>query len=276
MKRIYKCFPDGKTKALTMSYDDGRESDIKLIKIFDKYKIKGTFHLNTGIIWNKEQSNLDKYGRRIDISNFYDVYKNHEVACHTVNHIPLDLCPVNQRILEVCENRKTLESIMKYTIRGMSYPYGTYNEEIKAVLRSLGIEYSRTVNDTENFSIPDDFLEWNGTCRHKNPNLFNLCDKFLNIKGNNRLNLMYVWGHSYEFVQDDNWDLIENFCSKMAYHDDIWYATNIEIVDYLKAYDNLKFSFDGSFVYNPNNIAVWTIVDDKVYKIKGGQVIYFN
>ena len=46
MKVIYKCFPEGKFKVLTMSYDDGREPDKKLIDIFNNNGIKGTFHLN--------------------------------------------------------------------------------------------------------------------------------------------------------------------------------------------------------------------------------------
>ena len=49
-KTIYTCFPQGKHKVLTMSYDDGKIFDRKLIEIFNKYGIKGTFHLNTGIM----------------------------------------------------------------------------------------------------------------------------------------------------------------------------------------------------------------------------------
>lgn len=43
----YMRFPDGKCKAATFSYDDGVKADIKLIKIFDKYGVKGTFNLNS-------------------------------------------------------------------------------------------------------------------------------------------------------------------------------------------------------------------------------------
>lgn len=40
---------------------------------------------------------------------------------------------------------------------------------------------------------------------------------------------MYVWGHSYEFDNHDNWDVIEKFCAYMGNRNDIWYATNLEI-----------------------------------------------
>lgn len=36
-------------KAITFSYDDGIESDRKLVEIFNRYGMKCTFNLNTGI-----------------------------------------------------------------------------------------------------------------------------------------------------------------------------------------------------------------------------------
>ena len=33
LKNIYTCFPGGKHKALTMSYDDGREEDIPILEL---------------------------------------------------------------------------------------------------------------------------------------------------------------------------------------------------------------------------------------------------
>ena len=37
--------------------------------------------------------------------------------------------------------------------------------------------------------------------------------------------LFYIWGHSYEFKNNDNWDVIENLAKKVAERDDIWNAT---------------------------------------------------
>jgi len=44
----YACYPDGKRFAATMSYDDGHFHDRRLVDLFNKYGIKGTFHLNSG------------------------------------------------------------------------------------------------------------------------------------------------------------------------------------------------------------------------------------
>lgn len=274
MKIINRCYPYGKRKALTMSYDDGRECDKKLIDIFNKYNIKGTFHLNSGIIENEESKTYDKYGKRIELSEISQIYKGHEVACHTVDHIPLTECLESEVLMQIIDNRKALEKEVHYLVRGMSYPYGSYNEDVKNILKTTGIEYSRTVNDTHKFNLPDDFLEWNGTCRNIDKELMKYGEEFLNFNTKRGIALMYVWGHSYEFERDNSWDKIEAFCDLMGNKEDIWYATNIEIVDYLNACKNLKYTMDGSFVYNPSSISVWVRESSNVYEIKGGHTIH--
>lgn len=69
--------------------------------------------------------------------------------------------------------------------------------------------------------------------------------------------MFYLWGHSYEFDNDDNWNVIEEFAAHTGGKDDIWYATNIEIYDYVKAYEALSVSVDESIIHNPTDIDVW-------------------
>ena len=42
---IEMLFPQGKTKALILSNDDGRTEDRLLVKLMNKYGLIGTFHL---------------------------------------------------------------------------------------------------------------------------------------------------------------------------------------------------------------------------------------
>jgi hypothetical protein len=82
----------------------------------------------------------------------------------------------------------------------------------------------------------------------------NLCDKFLNADNPRNLpQLFYLWGHTYEFESNNNWEVIEKFAEKMGGHDDIWYATNMEIYLYVQAYRSLQFSADGNRVFNPSS-----------------------
>ena len=41
-------FPEGKSKAFTLSYDDGVRQDKRFVKILNKYGLKSTFNLNSG------------------------------------------------------------------------------------------------------------------------------------------------------------------------------------------------------------------------------------
>lgn len=275
MKTIYKCFPGGRFKVLTMSYDDGREGDRKLVEIFNKYGIKGTFHLNSGLIEKYEPLISDAYGGRIQRDEMVELYKGHEVACHTFTHPTIERCPMSQVVMQVIEDRKELEKIFKYPVRGLSYPNGSYNEEIKSMLRHVGIEYSRTVGSSDNFAIPKDFYEWKATCHH-NHNLLKHADEFVGLSKKQYLYMFYVWGHSFEFGRDNNWELMEEFCQKVGIREDTWYATNIQIVDYMKVCDNLQFSMEGDFVYNPSAQSAWISVDNIIYEIPGGKQVFVS
>lgn len=69
--------------------------------------------------------------------------------------------------------------------------------------------------------------------------------------------LFYVWGHAYEFDGDDNWDVIETLAKFMSDHaDQVWFATNGEIMTYVDAYRRLEYSVDGSMICNPSALDV--------------------
>ena len=46
--RVGYVFPEGRTRVLTFSYDDGNDSDRRLAQIFTDHHMKGTFNLNSG------------------------------------------------------------------------------------------------------------------------------------------------------------------------------------------------------------------------------------
>lgn len=72
---------DGKSKVLTLSYDDGVVQDIRLIQILDRHGIKGTFNINSGL-YLPEDTQRERYNGRMKLSEALALYKGspHEVA----------------------------------------------------------------------------------------------------------------------------------------------------------------------------------------------------
>lgn len=252
-------FRGGRRRALTMSFDDGKQFDVPLSELFDKYGIKGTFHLNSGNL-NKETYLTDEEVRLVG--------RNHEISVHGKTHPFLDKIPLPFALQEVLEDKQYLEGLIQKPVRGMSYPYGTYNDEVIGALRATGMEYSRTINNTKSFYLPEDFMKWHPTCHHSS-DIFALWEKFM--KFNKHIRLFYIWGHSYEFDRDHTWGRMEEFCKLAADHEDVWYATNLELKDYITAMRSLIFTTDRRCVYNPSAEEVWFKADGETVSVKPGE-----
>ena len=263
---LFNAFPGGANRALTFSYDDGVTQDRRLVEIFNRHGMKGSFHLNAGLLGRKP--------RHLDAEEVATLFAGHEISGHSLTHPFLDHIPLAAVSQQILADRRLLESLAGYPVRGMSYPYGTTSDAVVAQLGALGMEYSRTTKATRGFDLPEAPLRWHPTCHHKHgidelgKEFHSRADRY-----GNRQHLFYVWGHSYEFDNDDNWGLIEDFCASMAHHPRTWYATNIEIVDYLAAQAALRFSVECDIVRNPSAIPVWITVDGKLCEIAPGSTI---
>ena len=267
-------FPGGKAKAFTMSYDDGVEQDIRLIEIMRKNGVKGTFNIGAGL-FTPEGTTFPK-GRVHRIMTLEASKKAYEgddieVAIHGYTHPFLESLPTSNAVLEIIEDRKGLEEAFGGIIRGMAYPFGTYSDDVVDVLRLCGVAYARTVESRMNFDLPKDWLRLGATCHHNNPALMDLLEKFTSEKPDREPWLFYLWGHSYEFEGNNNWHVIENFLEKMGNRDDIWYATNIEIYDYVKASRQIVYSADGSLACNPTSTDVWYEIDGRILCLPAGK-----
>ena len=254
MSGIIMRFPKGKAKALTLSYDDGVEQDIRLMEIMDKNGLKGTFNLNSGLF--APEGCVYPEGtihRRLTKRQAKELYTDsgHEIAVHGLTHPFLEKLPDNMVMWELLKDRENLENQFHTIVRGMAYPFGTFNNITVDCLKKAGLVYGRTVISSHCFDIPGDWLKLEATCHHNDPELMNLAKKFVEETPGQNSRLFYLWGHSYEFEANDNWNVIEEFAAYMNNHDDIWYATNIQIYDYVQAYQRLEFSVDGRQVYNP-------------------------
>ena len=273
---MYMKLKDGKRKVLTFSYDDGVVQDIRLVNIFNKYGLKATFNINSGC-YLPEDVTREKLRGRLKRSEAIALYKDsgHEVAVHGLEHKFLSKLKPAEMVREVLEDRKNIEKDFGTITRGMAYAYSDYNAEAIEILKQCGIVYSRAVASTKSFHFPTNWWAIQPTCHHANESLMALAEKFVDTQPRYPSDnwLFYVWGHSYEFDDRDNWDVIERFAEYVSGRDDVWYATNIEIHDYVRAYEALVVDAATTRVFNPTLIDVWFTENGKTYCVKAGETV---
>ena len=255
-------FPGGRDKALLFSFDDGRIEDRRLVSLMNQYGIKGTFHLNSGLFGR------EKYLLPEEIMS---LYAGHEVAGHTRTHAFLNQLPHRMQIKELMEDKEALELFSGQIVRGLSWPYGSYGQTAKEIAQLCGYEYSRTTGDTFRLEPPEDLLAWHPTAHHSKMN-DELWLRFLDHHRND-MRVMMIWGHSYEFDTEEKWNHFSTMLNMMGGRQDVWYATCIQVAEYLKAIRRLILSTSMKKIYNPSAIAVWVEANGKTVSIPGGEEI---
>lgn len=278
---IEMLFPLGRAKALILSYDDGRPDDRQLVALMNKYKLVGTFHLNSNKLGTKD------YLTREEIKT---LFQGHEVSVHSADHPSLSSLSKTDIVYQVAEDRKALEKLVGYPVRGMAYPFGDNNELVVDAVKGLGIEYARTVDDTYNFKIPENFLKWHPSVhqfarayfeKDKPENdkkelekFYQLINDFLNTRD---LALLDVWGHSWELGgTQPKWEETEKFFKMVANNPFIYYTTQIDLVDYINAWRNLKFSVDKTMVQNLSSLTLYFKFGGKTYSVLPGKLLLLN
>lgn len=256
-------FPGWRGKVVTLSYDDGTVHDIKMVEILDKYGLKASFHLNAAQFF-PEDGVRERFDGRMKLSEAKKLYigSGHEVAAHGLNHAPLAILNDTEILYEVMEDRKCLEKEFGVLVKGFAYPYGSVGASSAEILKACGIRYARCSGRSGNFAFPPaNWLQIHSTCHHKAENLMELARKFVESKLTVYRNMMFfMYGHSYEFNREDNWDILENFAAYIGGREDIWYATPGEIWAYHNAFEALERSADGHIIHNPTNQTVYVIV----------------
>lgn len=290
IENVSKTYENFTSKAAVFAYDDGVTDDIALIKLFDKYGVKGTFNLVGSRLENNyrdvaAQMNTDVYNA------VKKVYKNHEIQNHTYTHKPSYLmegetskdsygnvltgCSLAEAVEEVTKNKSFLEEKLGVSTRGIAWPNGypqvrTDYDELERLVKEDGHEYAR-YKESGKFTLPDNWMQWQPTCRHIDAPYYT--KQFVSIPNGGDLKLYYVWGHSYEFTnagadESKNLTMMENTLSDL-YYDNVWFASCNELYDYVHAVNQIEIT--DTQVKNNSPQTVYVHVNGVNASIKAGE-----
>jgi len=219
-------FPGGLGKALVLSMDDGPVQDRRLIELLGRHGVRGTFHLSSGRLGQPDS---------VDPQEVASLYAGHEVSTHSVSHPYLDSLSRTEIAAEVGDDRAALSQLLGRDVRGHAYPFGACNATVIEVLGELGIAYARTADQTRDFRLPTDLLAWNPSCHHSAAG--ELAEAFLALPDHS-LALFFIYGHSWELDSGEptnSWAYMEALMQRLGGRSDIWYATALEVADYVRA-----------------------------------------
>ena len=266
-------FPGGKRIAVTTSFDDGHIYDRRIVAAFNEWGLKGTFNLNSGSLQRTGKPGEGGEWAHIDASEVADLYRGHEVAIHGVTHPWLDRLEASQIAYEILDDRKALEDLVGYPVRGMAYPFGAFSPQVIEVLRALGIVYSRTTLNTSPCFPPAEPLAWGATA-HQFATEPSVPERFKALLDNPRYSgVFYIWGHGFEFHQRNDWAALEHIYKPLSGHADVWYCTNIELFDYEAARKRLVLAANRATALNQSGIPVWIQAGERLIEVPPGQTI---
>jgi len=232
---------------VTTSWDDGHPLDMKLAKLLIKYSLQGTFYIPTRFLYSKMN---DSDVRRLS--------ENFEIGAHTFSHVKLTSISISEAKREIAGNKTMLEEIIGKKVKMFAYPQGIYNEEIISLVKMLGFDGARTVEDFKT-NILDPF-RMGVTLQVRPYGRKELTKKLLQVE-NLRMKLFllkclstlvnswedlatslfnyvyrnggvfHIWGHSWEIEKFKMWDSLDFFLSYISGKRNVAYLCNSAVVE---------------------------------------------
>ena len=271
---ITKLYPDGKAKAFNVTYDDGVLQDIRFVELLNKYSLKGTFNLNSGLMENEFEW-IHETGcvvKRLSKDKAVSLYQGHEIASHTLTHPYMDDLSESEIMYELQADKDNLEKLFSREIKGFAVPFDFYSELIESCVKRCNFEYVRISEESHSFVPQNDYYKWKATVFHTDATLKELTQQF--IKTNEELALFQIVGHSYDFDNQNMWDKIETIFKEIALQKDILPMTTIDIIEYLKAMETADIT--DRTVKNNSNISLWFSDNESTFEVEPKEEIVFG
>lgn len=194
-------------KYFVFAIDDGTVYDKKVIDIFNKYHIRATFNLNSGLqdfVWYQD----DKPVERLKLFENRHIYDNHEVASHSLTHPYLTSLSDEDVYREVKEDINNIERIFDRKVTTFSFPFDYFDERTINIIKSVGIKQIILPEIDDSFRFPSDLFHIKVTSWNIDDALDKV-DRFIRDKNTK---LFVYLSHSYDYEFANSYNKLERLC----------------------------------------------------------------
>lgn len=193
-------------KIFLISFDDGTVWDGRFVELLNKYGMKATFNLNSGLedfVWFYE----DRFPvRRQILSETVEQYRGHEVASHSLHHHWLNtLTPpqLSREVEEDCENLKKTFGLKEI---GFGVPFTACGQREINIIQKY-VRYIRLSEFADSFALPEDPYHIPIHGLYNQPDIRDRIAAF--ARNDLSVSLFVMAGHSYELEVLDHWGYME-------------------------------------------------------------------
>jgi hypothetical protein len=207
--------------------------------------------------------------RRLREEEVNAVYQGHEIASHSYSHPYFDNMVETDVLKELGSDKFFLEKLTGREVAGYATPFYYYSELMADCVRHCGFEYGRISEESNDYSVPSDFYRWRGSKFHWDTDLEEFVQGFLETE--QELALCQLVGHSYDLDVMNLWDKMERICHNVGMNPQVWPATHIEIVRYLRAMSKARIT--DREIQNESSAVLWFEVDGNVLSLQPGETV---
>lgn len=202
-----------KPAIVMFSFDDYHALNLRVADILEKYKLTGTFFLETATPESKDQA-IELWKR------------GHIIGSHTLTH-PSDMKAINleEARTEVEASKRMIEDWTGDECLDFCYPRGRFNDDVVELVKRAGYKYARTTHvlKTETgdnpFKIPTTIHVYDGREEYKGRRWDDMAN-FIFDDVQKHGGYFHLWGHAREIDRDHQWERLETMIQRIAL--EIW------------------------------------------------------
>jgi peptidoglycan/xylan/chitin deacetylase (PgdA/CDA1 family) len=248
---------------VTTSWDDGAVQDLRLLKLLNKYNLKGTFYIPKNINFEIKKG---QFLKQLSEKDILEIAKTQEIGAHGITHTYLDELNKEQIYNEVKNSKDWLEKLLNKEIKMFAYPGGKYNDDIVNIVKESSFLGARTTrlfytdiknpflmgNTCQCRSVFSLYKDWSLPFKSKvilrrsksflrdvlinNLPISALWDwvranKILLEKVEKNGGIWHIFGHSWEIERYKLWKDLEKLFKYISNRKDVRYLTNGEVIE---------------------------------------------